>query len=331
MANDKTKQIKKLKIKGKGMTKPGNVKRLRELKEKKAKLDLIKKLRREKAERLELEQQQRKKERREKELMKIENEKKGEVVQTISLKKLEMKREDKYESSQKKASYEVSYDSSDEYEESWLTEFLSSNSQYKALVRIPSGYFRDAFNLTGLDVKIPYYHDVIKMIRNEENTDNVSLQRSAAVCYALVHQRFCLSSHGLSQAEKLYHKGVFGTCPNLSCEDSHVLPVGISDEPGVSSLHVYCPRCHKTYKSSTFSSMDGCFYGTTFPHMFGLVYPEIFIHEPPISHCPLVFGMGVAKKSDIDRVEAKMKERAEKGIEIPLEMIQLFKYTDKTK
>eukprot|EP00764_Aduncisulcus_paluster_P012025 gnl/Carplike_NY0171/4978_a6788_269.p1 GENE.gnl/Carplike_NY0171/4978_a6788_269~~gnl/Carplike_NY0171/4978_a6788_269.p1 ORF type:complete len:104 (+),score=20.44 gnl/Carplike_NY0171/4978_a6788_269:36-347(+) len=88
MANDKTKQIKKLKIKGKGMTKPGNVKRLRELKEKKAKLDLIKKLRREKAERLELEQQQRKKERREKELMKIENEKKGEVVQTISLKKV---------------------------------------------------------------------------------------------------------------------------------------------------------------------------------------------------------------------------------------------------
>lgn len=41
-----------------------------------------------------------------------------------------------------------------------------------------------------------------------------------------------------------YNNFVFGTCPNVFCNNQPVVPVGTSDTLGQSGAYVFCPRCN---------------------------------------------------------------------------------------
>lgn len=73
-----------------------------------------------------------------------------------------------------------------------------------------------------------------------------------------------------------YNHTEFGCCPRISCEGQQVLPIGISDTPGHSGTTIFCPMCHEVYvpKSAKQGAVDGAFFGTTFAHLFLLVYPQ---------------------------------------------------------
>lgn len=64
-----------------------------------------------------------------------------------------------------------------------------------------------------------------------------------------------------------------------------MLPVGLSDVPYEKSVKLYCGRCEDIYspKSSRHGSIDGAYFGTSFPHMLFLVYPAMI---PPKSGPP---------------------------------------------
>ena len=63
----------------------------------------------------------------------------------------------------------------------------------------------------------------------------------------------------------------------MYCYQQPLLPVGLSDMPYVKAVKLYCPRCEDIYspKSNRHGSIDGAYFGTTFPHMLFMVYPQI--------------------------------------------------------
>ena len=80
----------------------------------------------------------------------------------------------------------------------------------------------------------------------------------------------------LVQVEK-YRKADFGRCPRVYCYSQPLLPVGLSDIPYQKAVKLYCPRCEDLYspKSNRHGSIDGAYFGTTFPHMLFMVYPQM--------------------------------------------------------
>lgn len=85
----------------------------------------------------------------------------------------------------------------------------------------------------------------------------------------------------LLQLEK-YKRADFGRCPRVLCQQQPLLPVGLTDVPYEKSVKLYCGRCEDLYspKSSRHGSIDGAYFGTTFPHLLFLVYPTLI---PPKS------------------------------------------------
>ena len=51
---------------------------------------------------------------------------------------------------------------------------------------------------------------------------------------------------------------------------------GLSDVPGEAMVKLYCPKCMDVYnpKSSRHHHTDGAYFGSGFPHMLFMVYPE---------------------------------------------------------
>jgi casein kinase II subunit beta len=78
------------------------------------------------------------------------------------------------------------------------------------------------------------------------------------------------------QLEK-YRRADFGRCPRVHCYSQALLPVGLSDIPYQKAVKLYCPRCEDIYspKSNRHGSIDGAYFGTTFPHMLFMVYPQM--------------------------------------------------------
>ena len=68
----------------------------------------------------------------------------------------------------------------------------------------------------------------------------------------------------------------------MLCQGQPLLPVGLTDVPYEKSVKLYCGRCEDIYspKSSRHGSIDGAYFGTSFPHLLFLVYPALL---PPKS------------------------------------------------
>lgn len=93
-----------------------------------------------------------------------------------------------------------------------------------------------------------------------------------------------------------YRKADFGRCPRVYCYSMPLLPVGLSDLPYQKAVKLFCPRCEDIYspKSNRHGSIDGAYFGTTFPHMFFMVYPGLL---PPKGQT----GQGGSMLVDVNR------------------------------
>ncbi|KAI9297142.1 casein kinase II, regulatory subunit, partial [Neoconidiobolus thromboides FSU 785] len=163
---------------------------------------------------------------------------------------------------------------------------MSGNEFY---CEVPEEYIEDDFNLTGLPSLVKDYDrciDTILDIEQEEmesDTDEALLEENAEKLYGLIHARYIITKHGLYTMHNKYANGAFGVCPRDLCYGAHVLPVGISDVMNVSTVKLFCPSCLDLYNppSSRYSSVDGAFFGTTFPHLFMLTYPDVIHCREP--------------------------------------------------
>lgn len=108
-------------------------------------------------------------------------------------------------------------------------------------------------------------------------SDYSVIESSAELLYGLIHQRFITSRQGIQVMYEKYLSNHFGFCPRVSCNNARVLPCGYTDAPGADTVKLFCPSCCDIYvpPNSRFQSVDGCYFGTTFPSLFLMTFPEL--------------------------------------------------------
>ncbi|KAL1923591.1 uncharacterized protein VTP21DRAFT_8571 [Calcarisporiella thermophila] len=206
--------------------------------------------------------------------------------------------------------------------DSWIEWFCVRTGGY--FVEVPEEFIEDEFNLTGLANLVPYYRDALEMILDIESDednygapDETLVTQSAELLYGLIHQRYIITRAGLEDMLNKLEQGHFGTCPRVFCRRCIVVPCGRYDYPGLDTLKLYCPNCQDLYNptNSRYSTIDGAYFGTTFPHLFFHTYPEL-LPKTNTNKCyvPRIFGFRVSEKSRSGpRMEWLRKKPLEKG------------------
>lgn len=185
------------------------------------------------------------------------------------------------------------------------TTWISWFSQLKGnefFCQVDEDFIQDDFNLTGLSSQVAYYNYALDTILDVDIPDGELDDRqqemvevSAETLYGLVHARYILTARGMDSMRAKFSDGSFGRCPRVYCKGQHVLPVGLSDIPRCSTVKIFCPMCWDLFfpRSRSHNSLDGAYWGTTFPH--------IFLHTnynlvPPRNHdkyIPRIFGFKI--------------------------------------
>eukprot|EP00756_Hemistasia_phaeocysticola_P013456 Hpha_TRINITY_DN15282_c4_g18::TRINITY_DN15282_c4_g18_i1::g.66737::m.66737/K03115/CSNK2B; casein kinase II subunit beta len=175
-------------------------------------------------------------------------------------------------------------------------------------LEVDEEYIQDDFNLTGLTTMVPFYEYALDVILDLETpgeddltTEQLQIvENSAETLYGLIHARFLLTNRGMALAQEKYHDVAWGRCPRVLCGGQAVLPVGQSDVMREASVKVYCPQCQDIYypRSSRHKSLDGAFWGTTFPHLFIMCNSHIFSNVPRAqrTYVPRIYGFKVRKE-----------------------------------
>jgi len=185
---------------------------------------------------------------------------------------------------------------------------------------VDDSYAQDGFNLTGLSSQIPYYDHALDMILDVEPSDVLSdeqqemVENDAENLFGLIHARYILTSRGLHAMLEKYRQCHFGRCPRLLCRGQATLPVGISDTTNTESVKLYCPKCEDVYncRSTRHENIDGAYFGTTFPHLFFLTFPELKVPKTAEVYVPRVFGFRVHKDAYKRSLEARKKSLVRK-------------------
>lgn len=208
-------------------------------------------------------------------------------------------------------------DSGSDYTEYWIDWFLGSRgNEYFCDVDIE--YITDRFNLTGLNQYVDRIGMLVDIITdrtqiNDTQSEEVRarLEDNAKFLYALIHARYIITSRGLSKMLDKYRNGDFGYCPRVNCKLTPLLPVGLSDKPRVASVKLYCPNCEDLYnpKSSRHASIDGAFFGTSFPAMFLQNYPELVPTHNVDVYMPKIFGFQLHQQAQLTRWRSLQREK----------------------
>lgn len=175
-------------------------------------------------------------------------------------------------------------------------------------------------------------------------SDYSMIETSSELLYGLIHQRFITSRQGIQVMYDKYLSNHFGFCPRVNCASARVLPCGYSDTPGTETVKLFCPSCCDIYvpPNSRFQAVDGAYFGTTFPTLFLMTFPELDISGngrkdvtassalnsqggrkgaanntlPPINGVPannIAPGLGKGKKYEMRIYGFRVNERARSG------------------
>ncbi|OMH84264.1 Casein kinase II subunit beta [Zancudomyces culisetae] len=202
----------------------------------------------------------------------------------------------------------------------WVEWFLNTKGN-EFFCEIDDEYILDRFNLTGLHAEVAHYQQAFDLITDQLDEDSFDdeqskiLDRSAKHLYGLIHARFIITTRGLIKMVEKYKRGDFGRCPRVYCNQQNLLPVGITDVPNEVSVKLYCCRCEDIYhpKSSRHCSIDGAYFGTSFPHMLLQAYPSL--KPPPLTeaqrYVPKIFGFKIHNIANVHRwQDAQRKAQA---------------------
>lgn len=100
----------------------------------------------------------------------------------------------------------------------------------------------------------------------------------------------------------------------MLCQSQPLLPVGLTDVPYEKSVKLYCGRCEDIYspKSSRHGSIDGAYFGTSFPHLLFLVYPNLI--PPKSGPVDLNAARGAAPEGDGRRRRREEQDLPPEGV-----------------
>lgn len=155
----------------------------------------------------------------------------------------------------------------------------------ESLVIVPIEFIQDTFNHTDLRSLFSDFDSALKFLvysyqsDNDDTNDDI-VQLEAGLLYGLLHQRFVSTDPGLAKVKRMVLDKKFGGCMREGCADCHLVPLGVSDSPGVAPLGGFCPHCREVYVPLNFESegsdvIDGAFYGTSVAHILLQKYPDL--------------------------------------------------------
>jgi len=124
-------------------------------------------------------------------------------------------------------------------------------------------------------------------------SEEAEVEQAAESLYGMIHARYIITARGLAAMHEKYKSCDFGRCPRVLCHGQACLPVGLSDVPRESTVKLFCPRCEDVYypRSRYHGTIDGAYFGTTFPHLFFMTYPHLRPErEGGEKYVPKVFG-----------------------------------------
>lgn len=181
---------------------------------------------------------------------------------------------------------------------------------------VEAEFAQDSFNLTGLQNLIPYFDYALDMILDVEPTEILSddqqemIENDAENLFGLIHSRYILTTRGLQAMLEKYRLFHFGRCPRIFCRGQACLPIGISDVPNEEAVKLYCPKCEDIYhtRSTRHEQIDGAYFGTTFPHLFFLTFPELKPQKAVETYVPKVFGFKIHSTAYKASLEARKRQ-----------------------
>jgi casein kinase II subunit beta len=186
---------------------------------------------------------------------------------------------------------------------SWVGWFCSIKGN-EFFCEVDEDYIQDDFNLSGLSSQVPYYDYALELILDADSgqdeilteAQQAAVEAAGEALYGLIHARFILTTRGLAAMAEKFRSCDFGRCPRVLCNGQPCLPVGLSDQPRQSTVKLFCPRCEEAYypRSKYHGNIDGAYFGTTFPHLFFLTYPQLKPQKPLTKYVPRVFGFKIS-------------------------------------
>jgi len=189
----------------------------------------------------------------------------------------------------------------DSMSSNWVEQFLEDN---RCFCEIDRTFLTDTFSHYGLQSEVPHYKRAMTLIMDEyepsrdiTNESFKTLEEHACRLYGLLHARYILTINGLDRMRAMYTATYWGTCPRVGCKNQELLPMGLYDEPGVDTVKFYCIRCRLIFrKDPEYSEVDGCYFGTTFPHLFFMEFADLLPPRANVTQVvPSVYGFKLHK------------------------------------
>ncbi|KAF9290842.1 casein kinase 2 regulatory subunit [Mortierella alpina] len=206
--------------------------------------------------------------------------------------------------------------SDSDYTKYWIDWFLGTKGN-EYFCEVDEEYILDRFNLTGLNTEVQYYSQALDLITDnlDENLDEEMrdiVEKSARHLYGLIHARFIITTHGLTKMLEKFKKCDFGRCPRVLCHNHPLLPVALSDIPYTKSVKLFCCRCEDIYnpKSTRHASIDGAYFGCSFPHMLFQVYPQLVPPKSTDRYVPRIFGFKLHDVAKQHRYQDMIREES---------------------
>ncbi|XP_061165502.1 casein kinase II subunit beta-like [Saccostrea echinata] len=220
-------------------------------------------------------------------------------------------------------------------EEYWIPQFCKQKGN-EFFCEVDDDFISDEFNLQGLRQRVRHFQraldiildlDVIRlpMTDDSELSDNSEeeeiLEEAAERLYGLIHARYILTRNGIDKMIDKWQDGVFGSCPRVYCKKQFVLPIGITESTEKEIVRIYCPKCEDVYRirSSRHRFTDGAFFGTSFPQMLLMFYPEYRPKRPFNRLVPRSNGLKIHPSAhngqDEEAADLEKKKRNSHGSE----------------
>jgi len=203
--------------------------------------------------------------------------------------------------------------------ESWIKKFCLKNDFY---IEVPLSFVEDPMTYNSIYNKFdsPYTEEAMKLIssttfndynnNNNNNNNNNKLpdetikkiDKVAQNLYNLLHVRYIETIEGLKTMKQRYESGIYGQCPRIYCRGHNLLPIGLHDRPGRSSVKCYCPKCQELYQPNSFRHrrMDGVAFGTSLPHLLLQRFPELYSEISKDKYIPKIYGFRIDKDNSDD-------------------------------
>ena len=188
-------------------------------------------------------------------------------------------------------------------QEGWIHKFCTRIGN-EMFCEVDRDFAKDVSNLVSLNEAVTCFDKALATILDRGNAKQGELrqakqdktqQKATENLFGLIHARYIITERGCKKMLHKYIQGQFGRCPRVMCGDANVLPIGLSDELGVSTVKVFCPSCNDIYAPKLLKHcyIDGAYFGTSFPQMLFMMFPECRPLPNTERYVPRLFGFKI--------------------------------------